>query len=96
MHIHHAELLPGTKAAPRQEGAPGPARLSSHLESSPVPGRVPVCWPLHVAKLDLIGGICAPDLHRELYLQELVSLLPLHLNAAAEGYHHGGLSGGGM
>lgn len=52
-------------------------------------------WPLQVSKLDLIGGICAPDLHRELHLQELVSLLPLNLNTVAEGHHHRGLTGRG-
>lgn len=50
-------------------------------------------WPLQVSELDLVGSICAPDLHRELHLQELVSLLPLNLNVAAEGRHHGGLTG---
>lgn len=41
--------------------------------------------PLQVPKLDLVGGVCAPDLHRELHLQELVSLLPFNLRAQQKG-----------
>lgn len=59
----------------------GAGLLLSHLESGPVPRRIPVCWPLQVAKLDLIGGIHAPSLHREFHFQELVSLVPLHLKS---------------
>lgn len=80
-------------AQSRSSSALGPDQLPSHLEASPVPGCVPVRWPLQVSELDLVGSICAPDLHRELHLQELVSLLPLNLNVAAEGRHHGGLTG---
>lgn len=46
-------------------------------------------WPLQVPKLDLVGGVCAPDLHGELHLQELVSLLPLNLDVVTAGHHHG-------
>lgn len=84
------EPLPGTE---QEQEAPGAEQLPPHLEASPVPGCVPVRWPLQVPELDLIGSVCAPDIHRELHLQELVSLLPLNLNVAAEGCHHGGLTG---
>lgn len=79
------EPLPGTG-----QEAPGAEQLPPHLEASPVPGCVPVRWPLQVPELDLVGSVCAPDIHREFHLQELVSLLPLNLNVAAEGRHHGG------
>lgn len=91
-HIHHTELLSGSKRSPTMGG---PHHISPHLESGPVPRRIPVRWPLQVSKLDLIGGICAPDLHGELHLQELVRLLPLNLNVVAEGHHHGDLAGRG-
>lgn len=93
--------LPHQAAAWEEEQPPagGAARpweqinLSSHLESGPVPRCVPVCWPLHMPKLDLVGGVRAPDLHGELHLQELVGFLPVDLNVIAEGHGQRGLAG---
>jgi hypothetical protein len=43
--------------------------------------------PLEVPKLDLIGSLGAPYSSRELHLQELVGLVPVHLKWGAEGGH---------
>lgn len=51
----------------------------SDLKSSPVPRGVVVRGPLQVPKLDLIGGLGVPHTGRELHLQKLVGLMPVHL-----------------
>lgn len=51
----------------------------SDLKSSPVPGGVVVGGPLQMAKLDLVGSLGAAHTGRELHLQELVGLVPVHL-----------------
>lgn len=44
--------------------------------------------PLQMSELDLIGGLGAPHTGRELHLQELVGLMPVHL-----GWRWGGRQG---
>lgn len=60
---------------PHSPALPSPA----HLVSRPVPRRVVVGGSLQVSELDLIGGLGAPHTSRELHLQELVGLVPVHL-----------------
>lgn len=50
-----------------------------YLKASPVPGGVSMSGPLQVSKLDLVGSIWAAHLHRELHLQKLMCLFPVHL-----------------
>lgn len=51
-----------------------------HLKLSPVPGRVVVIGPLVMAELNLIGGAHRVHRGRELHLQELPVLMPIHLH----------------
>lgn len=62
----------------RGESKPHPVPMSD-LIASPVPRGVVVGRPLKVPKLDLIGSLGAPYSSRELHLQELVGLMPVHL-----------------
>ena len=62
----------------RGESKAHPAPMSD-LIASPVPRGVVVGRPLKVPKLDLIGSLGAPKPSRELHLQELVGLVPVHL-----------------
>ncbi len=50
-----------------------------YLKASPVPRCVSMSGPLQVSKLDLISSIWAAHLHRELHLQKLMWLFPVHL-----------------
>lgn len=61
-----------------QTVSPHPVPMSD-LIASPVPRGVVVGRPLKVPKLDLIGSLGAPYSSRDLHLQELVGLVPVHL-----------------
>lgn len=50
-----------------------------YLKSGPIPRSVPVCRPLQMTKLNLIGSIGATYSDREFHLEELVRLCPDHL-----------------
>ncbi len=50
-----------------------------YLKASPVPRCVSMSGPLQVSKLDLISSIWAAHPHRELHLQKLMWLFPVHL-----------------
>ena len=73
--------LSHNESFPSQGGAKPstPHHPMADLKSSPVPRGVVVGGPLQMSKLDLIGGLGAAHAGRELHLQELVGLVPVHL-----------------
>ena len=58
--------------------------VTADLELGHVPGRVLVRRPLDVSELRLIRRIVVLDVERELELEELVPLVPVHLGVEAE------------
>lgn len=83
---HRCQSLSSSCSQPTNSLSSVRAKSKSHpvpmsdLIASPVPRGVVVCWPLKVPKLDLIGGLGAPYSSRKLHLQELVGLVPVHLD----------------
>lgn len=52
--------------------------MPDRLEARPIPARIPMCRPFHVAELNVIGCLSRADADGESHLQQLLLLVPIY------------------